>query len=239
MKIIFVSDAHGNIYAVESFFHAVRKISCDMLVYGGDSCGYYYEADQTVTMMKENADVCLLGNHDKILLELLDGSGDADSLAAKYGSTYRNYKSMLSEDNIEFLRTLGSSFEINCDGLKLCFVHGSISDPLNGRIYPDTEVAEQQAYDGIDYVFSGHTHHKMVKRLDTGCTIINPGSIGQQRDGRGCSFVLFDTGTGSIDYFVVGYDLQKLIKDIKAREDDAGMQEKLTEVLLRKKKYGG
>lgn len=86
-------------------------------------------------------------------------------------------------------------------------------------------------YSGIDFAFLGHTHHQIIKYTH-GCTIVNPGSAGQQRDGKGCKYVLFDTSTRQIAFKVIEYNKDSLVDDIN-RNDSGKMKEKLIEVLYR------
>ncbi|MBQ9065616.1 MAG: metallophosphoesterase family protein [Blautia sp.] len=236
MRIIFLSDAHGNQYAMRIFFEMLPSFEYDKVIFGGDAVGYYYGGDEVIDMLRKNSVCCLLGNHDRMLLDVLDGVITEESLILKYGNSYRDAKSILKSDNIEFLRGLKSRMEISADGLNMVFVHGSVTDPLNGRVYPDAVFDDVTPYRGIDYVFCGHTHHKMEKHAGS-TVIINPGSIGQQRDGKGCTFMLFDTVTRRSEIHEVRYDIPALVKEIEEREDSEKMRGRLIEVLYRKPDY--
>ena len=61
--------------------------------------------------------------------------------------------------------------------------------------------------------------------------IINPGSLGQQRDGKGTSYVLFDTETLDTKFIIVEYNVYDLIEKINLYDKD---NDRLKEVLLRK-----
>ena len=234
MKILFFSDIHGNHYAAGQFFREIQSISYDKLIFGGDVLGYYYEPDCIISLLREKRAYCLLGNHDRMFLNVLEGKEDERELIKRYGSSYQNAASRVSKENVDFLYTLKSRLDMETDGLRLVFVHGSVSEPLNGRIYPDTVIGDDRDYEGIDFVFAGHTHHKMVRPLMNGCTIVNPGSAGQQRDGKGCSYVLFDTALRSFSFRSIPFEPESLIADIYRAEHDRKMREKLIEVLLRK-----
>lgn len=236
MKIIFFSDAHGNQYAVEQFFKDIEHTEYDQIIFGGDVFGYYYGADQIIDMLKNKGVYCLLGNHDRMFLDILEGKRTEESLIAKYGNSYHDIVSKISKENVEYLYSLQSRLDTEIDGLFITFVHGSVEDPLNGRVYPDAVFDNKAPYEGIDYVFSGHTHHKMVKHVDSRTTVINPGSIGQQRDGKGCSYLIFDTLNHTLEFRVVSYDVERLVEEIETN-DFGVMQEKLKEVLLRTPKY--
>ena len=237
MKIIFFSDAHGNLYAIRQFFEDIKNISYDQLIFGGDVFGYYYEADAILSIFREKNVHCLLGNHDRMFLDLLEGTRAEQELVNRYGNSYRGISSKISKDNIKFLYSLSDRYELETDGLRLVFVHGTLIDELNGRIYPDTVIKNFADYKEISVVFSGHTHHKMIRKLPNGCTIINPGSIGQQRDGKGCSYVIFDTNQFLYEIRIVYYDLNQLIKDIMLMEKESEIREKLIKVLLRKQYF--
>ncbi len=234
MKIIFFSDAHGNRYAIDQFFEDVKTMAYDRIIFGGDIFGYYYEQEYILSVLKRKNVHCLLGNHDRMFLDLIESRGSESALVKKYGNSYKDIGMKISKKNIDFLYSLQSRYEIQIDGLSLCFVHGTVEDPLDGRIYPDTEIEDMSGYEKFDFVFAGHTHHKMVKKLRCGCTIINAGSIGQQRDGRGCSYVIFDTINRSWNFKVCSYSKDKLLRDINENEETVVMRERLGEVLLRR-----
>ena len=236
MRIIFLSDFHGNSYTAENFFRGIQEFEADRVIFGGDVMGYYYGADRIIDMLRWYNVTCLLGNHDRMFLDVLDGIRTEESLIRKYGNSYLGTESLLKEENVRFLRSLEPKTEITDHSLRMVFLHGSIMDPLDGRIYPDTVIEDPEPYSGIDYVFCGHTHHKMEKRVGN-TTIINPGSIGQQRDGKGCTFLVFDTDTGEYKLHEVKYDIESLVRDIDVRETDQAMKKRLTEVLFRKPDY--
>ena len=149
------------------------------------------------------------------------------------GSTYQSVVDHISQRNIAFLSTLESQYFINVDGLNIAFVHGTIDNPLNGRIYPDTKIEDETKYSKLDYVFCGHTHHKMTRVLSCGTVLINPGSIGQQRDGKGCTYVLFDSVSKKFSFKEIMFNREKLVEEIKAHRESEDMEKRLIEVLYR------
>lgn len=236
MKICFFSDIHGNGYAFDAFLKEMEEQKPDTIIFGGDFAGYYYDADRIISKVRELRFPCVLGNHDKMLLELLDGKREIEPLIEKYGSSYAMLARNLKQENEQFLRSLPPFYEMEEDGLKLGFFHGSPRDYQNDRIYPDTEIAdgaEIAKFEKYDYVFAGHTHHKLVKQF--GKTIlINPGSAGQQRDGKGTSYVLFDTKAKDWEIHAFFYDVNRLEQDIDKFEQDSEIRKnRLKEVLHR------
>lgn len=231
MKIVFFSDIHGNQYAYHSFLKDMMSLTPDLVVFGGDVFGYYYGQEEIINDVKKRGYTCLLGNHDQMFLDYLDGKISSEYLIGRYGNSYQNIECKISSENVDFIRNLSPEYNLEVDGLKLYFAHGSKQDPLNGRVYPDTDVTDYNEYAGIDFAFLGHTHHQILKTA-FGCTIVNPGSSGQQRDGKGCKYVLLDTITRDIEYITINYDRDLLVADIK-RNDSGKMKDKLIEVLYR------
>lgn len=236
MKICFFSDIHGNGYAFDAFLKEMERCKPDKIIFGGDFAGYYYDADRIISKMRELRFTCVLGNHDKMLLELLDGERKAEPLIERYGSSYERLACNIQKENEQFLRQLPLFYEMEADGVKLGFFHGSPRDYQNDRIYPDTEItdsAELALFEKYDYVFSGHTHHKLVKQF--GKTIlINPGSAGQQRDGKGTSYALFDTGLRVWEICAFPYDVESLEQDVDRLEGEhEDGKKRLKEVLRR------
>lgn len=236
MKLCFFTDIHGNRAAFDAFCQDVERRETDLVVFGGDFIGYYYDADEIITAVREKGWHCLLGNHDKMFLDMLAGELSEEYVTGRYGSSYRHAKETISEENIAFLKTLSSSWELETDGKSIGFFHGAPEDALNARLYPDTEPSDLTLYEKYDYLFTGHTHHKMIRDIG-GCHVINPGSAGQQRDGKGTSYVMFDTASGKEEICVFQYDMTELLEQIKERDGaDEKMYHKLTEVLTREPK---
>lgn len=229
MRIVFFSDIHGNKYAFNMFLKQVENEKADKIIFCGDVFGYYYYADYIIQKMMRLNFICLLGNHDKMLLDILDGKLDPRGPALKYGSVYMTLKDDLSESSIDFLRELSPQYSFKTDGLSIGVFHGTPDDPLNGRLYPDTNMEKTDSYSKYDFVILGHTHHKMLRQINH-TFVINPGSLGQQRDGKGCSYLIFDTITKSFDFHTVNYNISNLVYDIE-RFDHGN--NKLTEVLYR------
>lgn len=235
MKLCFFSDIHGNDIAYQAFLKSVENKAIDLMICAGDVCGYYYESDKILTSIRKIPGmIYILGNHDKMVLDILDGKKNEKDMIQRYGNSYLDTAHMLSDDNVAFLRSVPLMYLLEADGLKIGFYHGGPADPLNMRIYPDTDIQDSPEYQQYQYIFCGHTHHKMLRKKGK-CTIVNPGSVGQQRDGKGTSYAIFDTKERKLEICTFAYDVQALINKVEQKETNAEMKEKLIEVLLRKR----
>lgn len=232
MKIVVFSDIHGNGYSFDGFLDALSTIEYDEVIFLGDFFGYYYDQNRIIEYCIENNFICLRGNHDQYLLNLIDGHLSLDTLVSKYGSSYSHALRDLTTRDIDFIRNLPEYKVLKIDEFgALLFCHGCPFDFLEGRIYPDTDLDKYKVFTkDYRYIVSGNTHHKIERKL--GETIfLNPGSLGQQRDGKGCSFLLIDTTLKTNKFFVVDYEISLLERDIDFYDSN---NYKLKEVLRRR-----
>lgn len=121
------SDIHGNIGAFQEFQKRLQQEKPDLVVFCGDVFGYYYQQDRILTALRESGWLCLLGNHDRCFLELMDGLRNVESLSQKYGSSYVRClrTGAISEENVAFLRSLKPQVQLDMDGLNIAAFHGS------------------------------------------------------------------------------------------------------------------
>lgn len=240
MRICFFSDIHGNGSAFRAFVKRMELERPDKIIFGGDFFGYYYDALEILHEMQELRYTCIRGNHDQMMLEckedpsILHQIHDLNRLVCRYGSGYQQDFEQIKKEDLEFLHGLTDRVEMTVDGLRIGFFHGSPREPLLDRIYPDTVIEDTNAFEAYNYVFCGHTHHKLIKQV--GHTwLINPGSAGQQRDGKGTSYVIFDTERRVFRIQSFAYDCITVEYQIdKYEKDTPDMAKKLKEVLYRR-----
>lgn len=229
MKLIFFSDIHGNNHAFDAFIKSLPVNKNEYsLVFLGDFIGYYYGANEIIDYCRKNNIYCLLGNHDQYFLDILDGKRGLEGYVKKYGHSYQIALNKISKENISFLRQLDKNKTLTSSNKKAYICHGSPLDNLEGRIYPDTDLSVfEAAVKGFDYVVTGHTHHKMVRKYGS-TTFLNPGSLGQQRDGKGCSYMVLDLEKDAHAFHVVDYSITDLEDEIDLYDADrAGLKEVL------------
>ena len=106
MKIVFFSDIHGNQYAYQSLLDDMKPLQPDLVVFGGDIFGYYYGQEEIINDIRKRGYICLLGNHDKMFLDYLEGTVNSDYLIGRYGNSYLNIEHRISDENIQFIRSL-------------------------------------------------------------------------------------------------------------------------------------
>lgn len=231
MKIVVFSDIHGNQYAVRSFLKQIESLSYDKLVFCGDVFGYYYGQNEILDSLSSLRDmIWLKGNHDKYASDVYRGIADPKFYIENYGHSYFEMKRKYPADKMRMLERLPEKAEIQAEGKRIVFFHGTPEQMLEGRLYPDNEVKNREAYKIYDYVILGHTHFRMDRRVGK-TRILNPGSLGQQRDGKGCGFLILDTERDEVRYQEILYDKAALYKEIDKYDKDL---KKLKTVLERR-----
>ena len=231
MKLLIFSDIHGNNHSFDAFVKSLSNQNQHYkLLFLGDFIGYYYGANEIINYCREKSISCVLGNHDKYFLDILDGKLSLEKFVKNYGQSYENALKTISTENINFLKRLDKNMIVTSANKRAYICHGSPIDNLEGRIYPDTDLSIfETSTKGFDYVITGHTHYKMIRRF-LSTIFLNPGSLGQQRDGKGCSYLILDIEKDVYSFHTVDYSISSLEKEIDFY--DAG-RKKLKDVLRR------
>ena len=207
MKIGIISDIHGNDIALEeALFILQKKIKVADIYFLGDAVGYLPEGNQVINRLRAEKVNFLMGNHEAMLLGHLPLPEEPEKM-------YRLTEARLniSKVNKEFLQTLQSSKNVLIKEQKLLLVHGSPENPLNGYVYPDTDLSGM--YTGMNkYIFMGHTHRPFIKENE-GVTLVNVGSCGLPRDaGDLASFAVLDLLTEHVNVYRFALNIEKIIK---------------------------
>lgn len=214
-RILFISDIHGNLDALKAVVGGIRY---DEAVCLGDLVDYGPEPAECIDWVRRNCTVTVRGNHDNAVALKVDCGC---SYVYKHLSVAtREYTWVsISDDDMAFLRGLPMLVEKEVDGVRLTLTHGSPKSFFD-YIYPDTPAARlEELTEGIrgDYLAVGHTHKPCILRAK-GMTIINPGSVGQPRDGdTRASCLLLDTSAREAGIVRFAYDIDGVCKKIRAK----------------------
>ncbi len=223
MRIALISDIHGNIEAFEAVIEKLLSLSWDRLVCLGDIVGYGANPAECTEKAKDICGTILLGNHEWALVS-------NDELAsfnpyAQQGIIWTREK--LPKSSIQYLTNLPQITE----NTRFVFSHSNFTNPIDFSVYI---TARHQANLYIsklekEIFFFGHTHIPSVftengngefpagseKIHITGKALINPGSVGQPRDGDWrASFAIFDETDMTVEFFRVEYDVEKSAEKI-------------------------
>ncbi|MBN1574482.1 MAG: metallophosphoesterase family protein [Deltaproteobacteria bacterium] len=230
MRIGIISDIHGNSFAFKKVM-ALLFNEADNIFFLGDLCGYYPFVEDCISIWERNRITSICGNHDIILLECIEnGIGPGYEYEKKYGTGLTRALRDLSPSSISLLKSFPLSLKKEVNGISFNLYHGTPWDPLNGRIYPDYKDWERFQEVAGDVILLGHTHYPFFKRYKDKL-IINPGSVGQPRDGiSAASYAIFDIDSGEVKHRRVHYDPEIIIDDAMKHDENVPY---LVEVLKR------
>jgi predicted phosphodiesterase len=193
-RIALISDVHGNLPAFESVLRAIEAVGVDAIWCLGDLVGYGAQPNECVDLASRSVDLCLIGNHDLVVIDRLD----INDFSANAADAARWTKEHLGADARQYLEGLEPLDEERPVGL----YHGSPRDPVWEYV-----LSSMAANDCIDKMGArvgavGHSHVALAfwrkgdaptagaqseagTELDLSADrwLVNPGSVGQPRDG--------------------------------------------------------
>ena len=196
MKVLVLSDVHGNLPALELILKTNSDV--DLIVSLGDVVNYGPWSNECVELLETLKNVVLLsGNHEKAFL---NGYYDGINPIAKafFEHCHPNFtKHNLISNYIEEYYVNQTKFTHTIDGK---------------YIYPDSEI------NLINDIFIGHSHRLFLK-YSNGYRLVNVGSIGQNRlNLNDINFVLWDSKSDSINLCVKKNDYKIILNEMKNRK---------------------
>ncbi len=228
MRLLLVSDIHGNLEALEACLDAAPEH--DAVANLGDVVGYGASPNQVIELVRAMEPINVRGNHDRACCGMEDLS-HFNPVAADAANWTR---AELSDRNLDWLRQLprGPLRDATWDGVQ--FVHGS---PLDEDFYITSEFSARAALEAAPFhlTFFGHTHIQgafarpgrvveaatlervrsasrlQILRLKLNPSskyLVNPGSVGQPRDyDRRAAFAIYDSKKHEVLFYRVPYDI--------------------------------
>lgn len=174
--------------------------------------GYFPHQNAVIQCLQRMPNLyAVSGNHDYYYLSSRKDEKQREIYAEKYGKSYLEDR---TDWEIHYLKHLPKTVQVKLAGKMVLMTHGSLENRWEGRVYPDTKI-EESLYQKYDVVLLGHTHYQMYRKL--GHTILlNPGSLGQPRDGKGYSYCVMDLEREEYGFFTVKVDSRQLISDLIA-----------------------
>jgi diadenosine tetraphosphatase ApaH/serine/threonine PP2A family protein phosphatase len=242
VRIAAITDVHANLPALEAILEAIDSADLEETWCLGDVVGYGVEPDACADLVRERCDVCLVGNHDLAVLGALDISSFSEAAAEAVEWT----RGSVAERTLEFLGEL----EPNAERQGIGLFHASPRDPVWEYV-----LSGEQADAGMDaspnrISLIGHSHVALfftrpeneeegetrgsqagdgaLLDLSRGSWLVNPGSVGQPRDGDPrAAWLELDTEAETACFHRVPYEIERAAAPIAA----AGLPARLADRL--------
>jgi predicted phosphodiesterase len=234
VRLAILSDIHSNLPAFEAVLGAVSEADVDEVWCLGDVVGYGGQPNECTQIAQERCDLCLVGNHDLAVLGELEVSAFSPAAAAAVQWT----RTSSTPDTLEYLRELSPSDETREVGL----YHASPRDPVWEYVLWMDQARECIEVQPARICLIGHSHIALFfeardgggpdqsirgshaqagTRLDLseGRWLVNPGSVGQPRDGDPrAAWLELDTEAQKATYHRVEYEIDRAAEAITAAE---------------------
>jgi predicted phosphodiesterase len=239
MRFLVLSDIHANLTALEAVLAAVEG-RWDQPVCLGDVVGYGPDPNEVVDRVRALGGFTIRGNHDKAGCGLVDAE-DFNPVARRAAEWTRG---QLRPDNLTFLEALPQG-PMQVEGLTL--IHGALRDE-DEYVFAPAQALEGLLEAPAAVSFFGHTHFQggfslrdsrlqviqlrpapekffAALQIEDGTRyLLNPGSVGQPRDGDPrAAFAIADLGHHVVEFWRVPYDIEA----VQRRMLDAGLPEPL------------
>lgn len=243
MRVLVISDLHANLQATEAVLADAASAGWTRALVLGDIVGYGADPAAVIDTIRALPHATLIrGNHDKAVAGI-DSAEDFNPIAR---DSVRWTTGALDAARLAWLRALPAGpLTIDDLGIATTIAHGA---PFDEDYYLFDADDASHAFDMDDAaaIFVGHTHLQMaftrvagrarsavrmeadVIPLATTRVLINPGAVGQPRDGDPrAAYALLDAEAGTVELRRVAYDISEAQRRIRA----AGLHSRLAERL--------
>jgi diadenosine tetraphosphatase ApaH/serine/threonine PP2A family protein phosphatase len=223
-----VSDVHANLHALEAVLAEIDEGAFDQLWCLGDVVGYGPRPNECVAILRERTAICLAGNHDLVVL----GKISIATFAGEAGAAAAWTRDVLDEPARAFLATLVPSAVTA--GVEL--FHGSPRDPVWDYVLSEDAARWTFAATSAPLVLVGHSHVALELAGDgtevrggqaaAGTTLdlaaarrlLNPGSVGQPRDGDPrAAWLEIDNSSGRATFRRTEYPVERTQSEMRER----------------------
>ncbi len=237
--IAVISDIHSNVVALQAVLADIAQRDVKQIICLGDVVGYGPKPNECLDLVRQNASVTLMGNHDfAVLYEPNNFNLGAESacfwtrkqLEQEPDEQKRNERwGFLGQLQVKHVMS-GEDYGMG----ELAFVHGSPRKPINEYVFPDDVYNNPNKIHGLfdrfkGLCFIGHTHVPgvfldspdfyscdeldMVYEYEDNKALINVGSVGQPRDRDiRAGYVLIEPGL--VRFVRVEYEVESVVQEV-------------------------
>ncbi len=220
MRALIVSDVHSNLAAFKSVIaDAERRGGFSEIWSLGDLVGYGPEPSECIELLRSHPHYAIIGNHDLAAVGRLS-LHDFNAYAA---AANRWTATQISREQAEFIAAQPLTLERD----EFTLVHGSPRDPVWEYVLTERAALACMTHIQTYWCVVGHSHVPFICRrtqngaafirhhldaqvpLDEDGMVINPGSVGQPRDGDArASYAIYDAHAQAVSHHRVPYDIR-------------------------------
>lgn len=235
MRYLILSDIHSNLEALEASLARAKQAAYDSVLCCGDIVGYGPSPVETIDIIRALKAVTIRGNHDRVA----SGLDEATQFNPHARQAVYWTRAVLPESHREYLANLPvGPLEITPQAQ---LVHGALTDE-DDYIFTEADADENFLLTDKSLTFFGHSHFPVVYssngngdslqatsyefdefiavRCEAGKKLlVNPGSVGQPRDGDvRASFAIWDSERARVEFYRAEYDVKKTQDKMRAAD---------------------
>ena len=221
MRYAIIADIHANLAAFTAVLDDIeRRGGTEKVWCLGDVVGYGPDPHRCVEVLRQLKHISVAGNHDRAAINKISTSDfNPEAAAACHWTTQQ-----LDPGDRDYL----GSLPLVIEGDDFTLVHGSPREPIWEYLLSTDAAEENLAYFQSQFCLIGHSHRPLLFEYnETGaCSlkefpvdaeitlaknrlIINPGSVGQPRDGDPrASYAIYDSENRTVTHHRVPYDIE-------------------------------
>jgi predicted phosphodiesterase len=229
MRVAVISDVHGNRPALEAVLADVARERPDALWCLGDLVGYGPYPNECCALVAEHADICLVGNHD--LVALATAGVDVEDFNPEAAAAALWTRRELTDESRALLAGLAPNASV--EGVEL--YHASARDPVWEYVLTPEAALGSFLHTPAETIVVGHSHIALAFSYDgrtlggglapagtevgpEGRVLLNPGSVGQPRDGDArAAWLLLDVERRFASFRRVPYSVETTQAEIRRR----------------------
>ncbi len=222
MKILLLSDIHGNYPALTAVAKKLPPKNFDCIINCGDSTVYAPFPNQVLNWLRENKAISILGNTDRKVIKLLKGKSFKKPSKPEKRIMYTSTTEDLNRANKKYLLQLSKKKILHLRKRKVGIFHGS-PEHANEFLFPTTPISrfrELAACCGCNIVITGHSHtpyHKRTASVD----FINPGSTGRMFDGdprASCAVLTLKKKCIKVRHYRISYCIDDVVRELARQQ---------------------
>ncbi len=207
MRILVIADIHANWTALSAIDEQFDACLCI-----GDIVDYGTQPQECVDWVRSRCDVVVRGNHDHAVAQHVAPRGGSGfrTLAA---ATRPLHWEQLDQESITWLARLPVTDRVQLGDLSFYLVHATPRDPMDEYLTHEAEWRRRLESVDADFVCVGHTHIPVHLQAET-TQLLNPGSVGQPRDGiPQVSYAIIEDGVVQLKR--IPYDIDAELRQLR------------------------
>lgn len=179
-KVAVIADVHGNLEALEAVLDSIKSKGIAKIINLGDTIDYGPDSVKCLRRTSKVCDINLIGNHEGAILGLC-----RPSFTPHGHATYKILANSLSPRHLDIFKDRKPFAMYSSEVINYYMMHGSIDDYFWGKFDFNRAVDIVKMFEEdkkMNVFLSAHSHVGIIEQSDN-IVHINPGSVGQPRDG--------------------------------------------------------